>query len=89
LTLHLLKTRAAGEAILEKASQLLDAQDIPYQCEVLAGLPPEAIAAAVGRHQIDLIVMGSTGVGTLARLFLGSVATAVAQESKVPVTLVK
>jgi K+-sensing histidine kinase KdpD len=83
------QTRAAGEAILEKASQLLDAQDIPYQCEVLAGLPPEAIAAAVGRHQIDLIVMGSTGVGTLARLFLGSVATAVARDSKVPVTLVK
>ena len=82
-------TRAAGEAILEKASQLLDAQDIPYQCEVLAGLPPKAIAAAVGRHQIDLIVMGSTGVGTLARLFLGSVATAVARDSKVPVTLVK
>jgi nucleotide-binding universal stress UspA family protein len=81
--------RAAGEAILEKASQLLDAQHIPYQCEVLAGLPPEVIAAAVGRHQIDLIVMGSTGMGTLARLFLGSVATAVAQDSKVPVTLVK
>jgi K+-sensing histidine kinase KdpD len=83
------QTRAAGEAILEKASQLLDAQNIPYQCEVLAGLPPEAIAAVVERHQIDLIVMGSTGLRPLARLFLGSVATAVAQESKVPVTLVK
>jgi K+-sensing histidine kinase KdpD len=83
------QARAAGQAILEKASQVLDAQDIPYQREVLAGLPPEAIAAAVGRHQIDLIVMGSTGVGTLARLFLGSVATAVARDSKVPVTLVK
>src|ERR1039457_1026168 len=35
---------AAGEAILGKASQLLDAQHIPYQCEVLAGIPPEAIA---------------------------------------------
>jgi K+-sensing histidine kinase KdpD len=83
------QARTAGDDMLEKASQLLDAQDIPYQCEVLAGLPPEAIAAAVGRHQIDLIVMGSTGMGTLARLFLGSVATAVAHDSKVPVTLVK
>jgi two-component system sensor histidine kinase KdpD len=81
--------RAAGEAILDKASQLLEAQHIPYQCEVLAGKPSEAIAAIVDRHQIDLIIMGSTGIGTLARLFLGSVATAVAQESKVPVTLVK
>ena len=83
------EVRAAGEAILDKASQLLDAQHIPYQCEVLAGKPSEAIAAVVDRHQIDLIVMGSTGMGTLARLFLGSVAMAVAQESKVPVTLVK
>jgi two-component system sensor histidine kinase KdpD len=83
------QTRAAGETILEEASQLLDTQDIPYQYEVLAGIPVEAIAAAVDRHQIDLIVMGSTGLRPLARLFLGSVATAVTQESKVPVTLVK
>jgi two-component system, OmpR family, sensor histidine kinase KdpD len=81
--------RAAGEAILDIASQLLDAQHIPYQGEVLAGKAPEAIAAAVDRHQIDLVVMGSTGMGTVARLFLGSVAMAVVQESKVPVTLVK
>jgi two-component system sensor histidine kinase KdpD len=83
------EVRAAGEAILGKASQLLDAQHIPYQCEVLAGIPPEAIAGVVDQHQIDLIVMGSTGKGTLARLFLGSVAMAVVQESKVPVTLVR
>lgn len=83
------RARTAGEVILEKASQLLDAQHIPYQCEVLAGIPAEAIAATVERHQIDLIVMGSTGLRPLARLFLGSVATTVAQESKVPVTLVK
>ena len=83
-----MQARAAGEAILERASRLFDAHHIPYQGEVLAGLPPEAIAAAIGRHQIDLIVMGSTGMGSLARLF-GSVAMAVAQESKVPVTLVK
>ena len=83
------QARAAGEAILEKASQLLDAQHIPYQGEILDGRPLEMIAAAVDRHQIDLIVMGCTGVGTLARLFLGSVAMAVARDSKVPVTLVK
>jgi nucleotide-binding universal stress UspA family protein len=80
---------AAGEAILGRASQVLAAQHIAYRCEVLAGKPAEVIAAAVERHPIDLIVMGSTGVGPLARLFLGSVAMAVARESKVAVTLVK
>jgi K+-sensing histidine kinase KdpD len=83
------EVRAAGEAILVKASQLLEAQHIPYRCEVLAGKPSEVIAAVIDRHQINLIVMGSTGMGTLARLFLGSVAMAVAQDSKVPVTFVK
>jgi len=83
------EARAAGEAMLEKALRLLDAQHIPYQWVVLVGVPAEAIAAAVDRHQIDLIVMGSAGMGALARLFLGSVATAVTRESKVPVTLVK
>jgi K+-sensing histidine kinase KdpD len=78
-----------GEAIVQKASELLARQHIAHRCEVVAGRPAEAIAAAVDRHQIDLIVMGSRGMGTLARLFLGSVATAVAQSSKVPVTLVK
>jgi two-component system sensor histidine kinase KdpD len=80
---------AAGAAVLKQAGQLLDAQHIPYQCEVLVGMPPAAIASAVDRHQIDLIVMGSTGMGALARLFLGSVAIAVTQGSSVPVTLVK
>jgi nucleotide-binding universal stress UspA family protein len=63
-----MQARAAGEAIPEKASRLFDAHHIPYQGEVLDSRPPEMIAAAVGRHQIDLIVMGSTGIGTLARL---------------------
>ena len=72
------QVRAAGEAVLKRASQLLDAQQIPHQCEVLVGMPPAAIASAVDRYQIDLIVMGSSGMGALARLFLGSVAMAVA-----------
>jgi len=83
------EVRAAGAAILDMASPLLDAQHIVYQREVLAGMPPQAIIDAVDRHQIDLIVMGSTGMGILARLFLGSVAMAVTQGCKVPVTLVK
>ena len=57
------EARAAGEARLKKATQLLEAQHIPYQWEVLVGVPAEAITAAVDRYQIDLIVMGSRGMG--------------------------
>ncbi|MGO9049018.1 MAG: universal stress protein [Xanthobacteraceae bacterium] len=58
-------------------------------CHVLAGKPAEAIARAAEQHQVDFIVMGSAGVGSLAGRVLGSVAMSVAKDSKVPVTLVR
>ena len=83
------ESRAAGEAILNEASRILEAQHIPHQCEVLAGRPHELIIAAVEQHHIDLIVMGSRGMGAIAGLFLGSVAMAVVQRARAPVTVVK
>jgi nucleotide-binding universal stress UspA family protein len=80
---------AAGEAILSEASRILERQHIPYQSEVVVGRPHELIIATAEQHHIDLIVMGSRGMGAVARLFLGSVATAVVQHAKVPVTVVK
>jgi nucleotide-binding universal stress UspA family protein len=83
------ESRPAGETIFSKASRLLERQHIPYRIEVVVGRPHELIIAAAEQHHIDLIVMGSRGMGAVARLFLGSVATAVVQHAKVPVTLVK
>ncbi len=83
------EVQAKGKAILDKASRILRAKHIPHQCEVLGGRPPEMIAAAVDQHRIELIIMGSSGTGAIARLILGSVAMAVVHEVKVPVTLVK
>ena len=75
--------------MLGKACQLLEPLHIPYQCLVLAGKPAEAIPRAVEQHQVDFIVIGSGGMGTLAGRLLGSVAMSVAKDSKVPVTLVR
>jgi K+-sensing histidine kinase KdpD len=80
-------TEAAPEPMFDKASRLLEVQHIPYRCELLFGKPSQAIVAVVERDRIDLVVMGTTGIG-MARLLLGSVAMAVASHSKVPVTLV-
>jgi two-component system sensor histidine kinase KdpD len=81
--------QAAGAAILGKASRILEAQHIPHRCEVLGGTPSEMIIDAVDRHHVDLVVMGSSGKGSVVRLFLGSVAMTVLHEVKVPVTVVK
>ncbi len=77
-----LEVVAPGLAMLEKASQLLAHQHIPYQCRVLVGKPAEAIARAAEWYRVDVIVMGSSGVGSLAGRLLGSVAMSVAKNRR-------
>jgi len=84
-----LRGERTAKVVLDKAGRLLAAQHIPYRCRVVAGKPAEKIADAVDQDQADLIIMGSTGTGGLANIFFGSVARQVAEQSKVPVTLVR
>jgi two-component system sensor histidine kinase KdpD len=78
-----------GRSILEQANELLAKQTIARTTCVLTGRLAEVIVAAVRRYDIDLIVMGSRGLGSIASVLLGSVASNVVQQSAVPVTLVK
>jgi nucleotide-binding universal stress UspA family protein len=78
-----------GRNILKQASELLARQTIPSTTCVLTGRPAEVILTAVQTYNIDLIVMGSRGLGSIASVLLGSVASNVVQQSAVPVTLVK
>jgi K+-sensing histidine kinase KdpD len=78
-----------GTGILAQANDILARQAIPYTSRVHRGKPAEVVLAVVQRYDIDLIVMGSRGLGALASVLLGSVATRVLQQSTVPVTVVK
>lgn len=53
------------------------------------GLPAEEIASAATNGQFDLIVIGSHGHSALAGLVMGSVATGVLAQCKVPVLLIR
>jgi nucleotide-binding universal stress UspA family protein len=53
------------------------------------GAPARVIADYARDHSIDHIVMGTRGLGKIAGLLLGSVATKVLHEVDCPVTLVK
>jgi nucleotide-binding universal stress UspA family protein len=53
------------------------------------GQPAFTILEYAEEHKCDLIVMGSRGLGTIREFFLGSVSHNVAQNSKVPVLIVK
>jgi nucleotide-binding universal stress UspA family protein len=53
------------------------------------GNPANRILFAVREQQFDAVVIGSRGLSGIAEIFLGSVSTAVAQHSPVPVLIVK
>lgn len=56
---------------------------------LMEGLPATRIHEAAIRERAALIVIGTHGRRGLSRLAMGSVATEVAQECKIPVTIVK
>ncbi len=57
--------------------------------EIMEGPPAEAILAVAQTREVDLIVMGTRGLGKLASFVLGSQSMKVVSESTCPVLLVK
>ena len=80
--------KAGGDAS-RSACALLDEASIPYVLEFVSGEIAEAIVRHAQHCQCDMIVMGTRGMGTVANLVLGSVATKVVHLANIPVTLVK
>lgn len=75
--------------ILQPARQILDAEAVPYQFRWRAGPPAREIARFAEEAQCDAIIMGTRGLGPVAGMMIGSVATKVIHLVKVPVTLIK
>lgn len=78
-----------AEKALKPAREKLDAAGVKYTEERLIGNPGECIARYVKAKGIDLIVMGTRGLGSVQGMLLGSVANKVLHLVDVPVTLVK
>lgn len=81
--------RSEGEALMRQAQAATNSAGLDCVCHVRIGHPGDEIAACAAEHGCDLIVMGTRGMGAVAGLLLGSVATKVVQVTQVPVTLVK
>lgn len=79
----------AAEKVLKPIRVFFERQGLHAACVSRVGPAAEVIVAQAGKGGCDLIMMGSHGHGALARLVLGSVATKVLAETKVPVLLVR
>ena len=79
---------ARGQRILAEARALAEGV-VPCRTELQTGPPAEVICRRARELDVDLIVVGSRGLGTLDRFLLGSVSAAVAQRAPCSVLVVR
>lgn len=78
-----------GQAAIAPIGAILDRAGIPYSVHIERGPVAETIVALTEKLGCDQVFMGSHGRSAFADLLLGSVATKVLHQVKVPVTFVK
>ena len=78
-----------AEKMLDSAKESCEKQGIQFTSEVLQGSPASKIAEFAEKQNVDLIVIGSRGLGGIKGKILGSVANSIVHESKVSVLVVK
>lgn len=80
---------AEADRILQPARAVLDSAGVPYEAHWRAGSPGNEIARQVHEAGCTAVVMGTRGLGPVASIMIGSVATKVLHLVEVPITLVK
>ncbi|GAB2272542.1 hypothetical protein Dimus_007365 [Dionaea muscipula] len=80
--------RILAEA-LQRCTEKNMAKQIKTETMMLQGEPKEMICQAAEQMGVDLLVLGSRGLGLLKRAFLGSVSDYCAHEADCPVLIVK
>lgn len=75
--------------VLARASELCDQNKIKAEYLVLKGNPKEILVEAVEQMDVDLLVVGSRGLGHIKRAVLGSISDYCAHHAKCPVLIVR
>jgi len=70
------------------AARFPDAR-LPIERLVTEGDPAQEIVRRAGERDVDLVVLGARGLGTLGRLLLGSVSETVLHHAGRPVLIVR
>ena len=64
-------------------------KEVPLETLVIEGAPASSIIHLARKHDIDLLVIGSTGKGAIKRAFLGSVSAKVIERAPCGVYVVR
>ncbi|OAY75593.1 Universal stress protein A-like protein [Ananas comosus] len=75
--------------VISRAMQICREKQVDAKTAIVDGDAKEVICQAAEQMQADLLVVGSRGLGTIKRIFLGSVSDYVAHHAKCPVLIVK
>ena len=73
----------------EKTKEYGNIGNISLQSKVIIGIPADEIIKFADDENIDLIIMGTTGLGVSKIKAIGSVARSVSEKAKCPVMLVR
>jgi nucleotide-binding universal stress UspA family protein len=82
------KRKCAAQTVLDAAMERLGESDLEIRQELCEGPEAESILNVAKTVRVDLIVMGTRGMGTLKGLLIGSVSRKVIHHADCPVMVV-
>ncbi|MGD9331125.1 MAG: universal stress protein [Desulfobacterales bacterium] len=83
------RRKSSGQAILDEVRARLATDEVAIDEELLEGPEAEAILATAASRRVDLIIMGTRGLGTIEGMLFGSVSRKVSQHATCPVLLIR
>ena len=81
--------RKFGNSVLEKANNVLSKKEITAKTFLKEGNIVTEIEKVVKIEKCDLVIVGSKGLGSVTRFFLGSVSNKLAQSSSCSLLIIK
>ena len=78
-----------AQGMLDRVKESCEKQGIQLASKILHGNPASEIAEFAEEEKVDLVIVGSRGLGGMSEAILGSVANSIVHKSKVSVLVVK